>query len=146
MDVLGAVAEGLVDLEENPTAFVIPDASVHTVAAAGFQADSQQTQIRAREQRALQRVAGHGSRVNEQAPRIRRLDEAGRAGQQGHPWTIPPIPRGGDKKRQRSVKGAMLLREIAAHHLPGPGLDGVAHTEPLLHPLLTFVKRGSVQR
>ena len=146
VDVLGAVPERLVDGHCDAPAAGRRDPPADAVATPGGKLDPEEADVGAAAKRIPEGIACHGPGVDGEGSRIRRAHEAGRPHQEHRPWATEPVTRRRHEEGEPSVEPAVLVGQMPAHHLAGPGLDLVADTEPLLHLLLAGVEGGGFRR
>ena len=147
LDVLGAVAEALRDMQDEAALVDRHDAPVGAVAAARRQLDAEQAERRAGLQRIGQRVVARRQRVDAQAGGVRRADEAG-AGPGEHRGPRLPRAIGGSEQdeRQQRKELAMLLGHRRAHDARADLRHALARAGARLHGLLAAMERRTVVR
>ena len=136
-----AVAEALLDGEGEARGARCGDATVHTVSPSRREIDAQQPDIRPLGEGAGQCIAHRGQRTRDECSRVGRGQEAGLARQDRGPGTAAGIARSRHHEGKLGVELPMLLGQEGAHDLSRPGLDRLAHAEPLLDFLLAGVER-----
>jgi hypothetical protein len=141
MNVLGTVAEGLLDREDERSSAVLRDAAVDAVAPARGELDAKDTDVASRLQGTFERVAGNRPRIDGQRARIGRGHESVRPGKHGDPGMPLGIACRDDQEGQCGVKGPVLLGQTGPHHLARPILD-IADSEAFLDPPLAGMKGG----
>ena len=141
LDVLRAVAEGLVDVDPEAGLAQRQHMPVHAIAPTRVQLDAQQAQRRTGAQAFGQRVARYRPGGDLEVAGVGRPHEAGRSGQHRRPRPPRPIDRADQHQGQLAVELPVLLGHEPADDLLPALAHALGDTQPLVHGLLAGVER-----
>jgi hypothetical protein len=149
VDVLGTVPERLFDGDLEACDAGSRDPAVDAVAPPRGELDPEEADVDAAGERVLEGVADRRPGVDRQGPLVRRAYEAWLPGQQRRPGSAALVAGGHHDEGEARVEPAVLVGQMSADDLAGPGLDRLADPgldrladpEPLLDLLFACVER-----